>query len=972
MDQIKSSIQNGPPPHENLPPPLLLINNQNSVDVIETKKQSSDEILEPEIDDVAPSEPPARGLELMYKVAEELATRIADEKRYEGIIKPCSVRILRISDVSKYRVIRDPEMIKQEKMTDEESNNHHEDMQIDCYDSSDDEEEMIVPPAEKDLEKSSQLNEETISFFCIFCHEKNIQGKSSAFDHYQSHMDYYPFKCTQCLEVTTNLKNLFIHYRKDHSEEKTATFKKRLMPWITEWIDDFLKSQVSTSRGRFAQPRPYCPVCESSEKKEDIILLPPNLIQPRKHLMHVYKHLCYEPYVCGICQKAGKKFTITDFDDRAYEHILKNHPEAENELLAKVFLKSRYIKPLEGYIIHYLTSAGVSTKRRVPEKIPNFARNKFKAKHESKEKQNTDKDNNRSTTLGDLFNQSSSSLNNQSDTSFQVIGQKSDNLTNLTNQTKANPNVTATPHQMSKTPPIIHKPATMLTTSNSLLLSPSKGPFPQFTTLGINNLPISNCYTVSKISILPKNGVNSTQPIYLPSYQQPNVIQLPCGQLMVRNNNNPPSTPVLVPTCTSTTTATTSTIIPTQNKLFHQSNGIVSLLASPPSILRRPSISPPKQDSLNQNGPFQIQVSPDIGSFIGNDIQNKLKKNDEFEKRRYFCMFCKEMIQFDSFNDGLIHLCKHLDYKPVNCLLCGDKFEDLDTIMEHFLKCHSHDKVCQDSNECEPLLYFINRDGQTEKWVEQFFQFQVSGEFDRIVNVDCAAYCCICKEMQRILYKRIPSRLTRNYQTTLSPPVEVVRQHLNLHINYRPYECYLCCKAGNQVRFASVGDTALKHLKTHGFSPIDSAFLKEFFHHKPILELENFVKNYLITEFYPYSNTIGYGNRTQTSKQPTSFTLNGFQNQKNYSRSPDDIVSKGLFNNNTNGSISPLLPPQPQPQPQPSPQLYDLKRFAGASYACYHCKLTIIGIQELVTHCKTIHPNLSISSYCLNNLNGSE
>ncbi|XP_053206058.1 chymotrypsinogen A-like [Panonychus citri] len=42
--------------------------------------------------------------------------------------------------------------------------------------------------------------------------------------------------------------------------------------------------------------------------------------------------------------------------------------------------------------------------------------------------------------------------------------------------------------------------------------------------------------------------------------------------------------------------------------------------------------------------------------------------------------------------------------------------------------------------------------------------------------------------MQRILYKRIPSRLTRNYQTTLSPPVEVVRQHLNLHINYRPYD----------------------------------------------------------------------------------------------------------------------------------------------------------------------------------------
>ncbi|XP_015792058.1 uncharacterized protein LOC107368702 isoform X3 [Tetranychus urticae] len=763
-----------------------------------------------------PEAEPVRGLELIYRVASELAARIAEEKRYEGIIKPCSVNVQRITDVSNFRIIKDPDRILQETektsdtviipngqpplfnqaTTTTEPTNMH----IDLTDS-DDEEEMVLPSEGMDIQNDCEILQEKTTYFCVFCPQKSIQGRAAAIEHYQAHLDYYPYKCMICLEVLTNPQNLVKHFRADHTDVKTAIFKKKLMPWVLDWIEAFLDSQMGPNKKRNFKIVAYCPVCESSEKKEDIIQIPPNFVQPRKQFIHIYKHLLYEPYVCKICNQTGKKFSISDFDDRAYEHILKNHPEAEDLLLTQVYQKLNYIKPLEGFIIHYLSSMGVSTRRRFPEKIPHFVRNKFKAKHEAKEKEKekliADKDSIKPVTLGDLVNQSSSTSLQSNHTNHSFNGQ-------------------------------------------SILKSDKPM---------VSNQVMTNAQ----------------------SFQ------------------NTPSTKAAITT--------------NKNVTFP---------------------SPPER----------MMFSP--------------TKNGDFVKGKYLCIFCKESIYFETYEEALFHFSRHLNYFPVNCLLCLKKFQDINSINQHFILNHNHDRVCDDGDTCSPLLYYIDQKAETEKWIEENLRYQIIGEMIRIIDPDMAPYCPVC----RSILNTIPP-----HDKPLVPHIDVVRSHINHHLNYKPYECFLCNQGepSISVRFPSIGEAALKHLRDyHGYTPNLVELVKEFFIFKPIAGLENFIKSFLISDYYTIANQF-LRTRDGRSSLPTGIPVASPQiprQTRTYAR-PNDL----------NKRFSDVAGPPEASTPLQHKQYKNI-------LACYHCKQIVSGPQELHSHTKSKHPNSSIAAYALPATNG--
>ncbi|XP_015792057.1 uncharacterized protein LOC107368702 isoform X2 [Tetranychus urticae] len=853
-----------------------------------------------------PEAEPVRGLELIYRVASELAARIAEEKRYEGIIKPCSVNVQRITDVSNFRIIKDPDRILQETektsdtviipngqpplfnqaTTTTEPTNMH----IDLTDS-DDEEEMVLPSEGMDIQNDCEILQEKTTYFCVFCPQKSIQGRAAAIEHYQAHLDYYPYKCMICLEVLTNPQNLVKHFRADHTDVKTAIFKKKLMPWVLDWIEAFLDSQMGPNKKRNFKIVAYCPVCESSEKKEDIIQIPPNFVQPRKQFIHIYKHLLYEPYVCKICNQTGKKFSISDFDDRAYEHILKNHPEAEDLLLTQVYQKLNYIKPLEGFIIHYLSSMGVSTRRRFPEKIPHFVRNKFKAKHEAKEKEKekliADKDSIKPVTLGDLVNQSSSTSLQSNHTNHSFNGQsilKSDKPM-VSNQ--------------------------VMTNAQSFQNTPS-----------------------TKAAITTNKNVTFPSPpermMFSPT--KPTVITLPCGQLMVRNSA--PNTPVNLNQSASLL------------KISPRSSSInLTLNTSKPPQIVSPSSSTPNQHQ-QLNTPVTIQIFPDVETIADNPIMKP--KNGDFVKGKYLCIFCKESIYFETYEEALFHFSRHLNYFPVNCLLCLKKFQDINSINQHFILNHNHDRVCDDGDTCSPLLYYIDQKAETEKWIEENLRYQIIGEMIRIIDPDMAPYCPVC----RSILNTIPP-----HDKPLVPHIDVVRSHINHHLNYKPYECFLCNQGepSISVRFPSIGEAALKHLRDyHGYTPNLVELVKEFFIFKPIAGLENFIKSFLISDYYTIANQF-LRTRDGRSSLPTGIPVASPQiprQTRTYAR-PNDL----------NKRFSDVAGPPEASTPLQHKQYKNI-------LACYHCKQIVSGPQELHSHTKSKHPNSSIAAYALPATNG--
>lgn len=188
------------------------------------------------------------------------------------------------------------------------------------------------------------------------------------------------------------------------------------------------------------------------------------------------------------------------------------------------------------------------------------------------------------------------------------------------------------------------------------------------------------------------------------------------------------------------------------------------------------------------------------------------------------------------------HFLAHLNFKPLICLLCSNSFKDYDDLMKHFALKHVHEKVCS-NGECENLLFYTSHNEALEGWVDDHIKFQESGGMKAMARSVNNVFCPACDGLS--------SSLNGTSVMKVSPDERSIHDHIYRHLNYKPLSCLICLKNGKASRFSSMATSAAEHIASHGYNFSDHNLLKIFFAVQPIEELEKFIGEYLLNNFYP-------------------------------------------------------------------------------------------------------------------------
>ncbi|RWS29750.1 hypothetical protein B4U80_13640 [Leptotrombidium deliense] len=238
-----------------------------------------------------------------------------------------------------------------------------------------------------------------------------------------------------------------------------------------------------------------------------------------------------------------------------------------------------------------------------------------------------------------------------------------------------------------------------------------------------------------------------------------------------------------------------SEIIPPKKQIPHCAiNKLISNKPIPNPTSKESNLT---EKLMIENPPLIISVSP---------CDEQVSENPYL--CRYFCVFCEAKTYFTSKLDACSHLAEHLNYFPVVCLLCSNKFADLKSLMAHHSEVHAATTSPWGDDPSASLLYVVNEDEDTEKWIEDFLDFQNSGSSWNLFSASFQHNCFVCKR----LLNEFPTMFT-HFLTDTS-----LQQHVHRHLNYYPYECIICKNENRVTRFALIDSLASDHLAKHGIS----------------------------------------------------------------------------------------------------------------------------------------------------------
>ncbi|XP_053201276.1 uncharacterized protein LOC128386288 isoform X2 [Panonychus citri] len=194
-----------------------------------------------------------------------------------------------------------------------------------------------------------------------------------------------------------------------------------------------------------------------------------------------------------------------------------------------------------------------------------------------------------------------------------------------------------------------------------------------------------------------------------------------------------------------------------------------------------------------------ISVSPSHAEYIESGRTSNKRRHSE----EYFCLFCNA--KFPCKLDAYPHFGEHLEYKPVLCLLCDNKFPDTDAFTVHHQEKH---------REATDLMYEIREDQNIERWVDEFLESQITPvSSSRLsLNCSCATCCPVCE-------KSLPRRsLVASASTPCNSHNDVsFAEHIHQHLAYNAYECTFCKKLGHSTRLPNLDSAALKHVRENHY-----------------------------------------------------------------------------------------------------------------------------------------------------------
>lgn len=313
-------------------------------------------------------------------------------------------------------------------------------------------------------------------------------------------------------------------------------------------------------------------------------------------------------------------------------------------------------------------------------------------------------------------------------------------------------------------------------------------------------------------------------------------------------------------------------------------------------------------------------------------------------------------MKFNTYLEAQYHFGNHLDYAPVVCLVCSARFQSLDQVMKHFKEDHA-------AKPTDNFLYYLNPDTQVEKWIEDYLKFQTNREVYKLYTPNNAIFCPVCNQLSP------PQGESKSNLPTL--PLQAVVQHLNTHLNYRPFWCNLCYKNGTRSAFPFIGQEAREHIKSHGYAPSDN-FLRIFFIKTCIPRLESFITNYLLVEWYPMAVMQNTG-MTQTVTSPfinivsPPSTLNDktglisiYQNGGHKLTTPAiRSTIRPMLLNNQPKTLSSNAKTYSTNMSFTSTRLSNLNR----PVFCFHCKMLLVDLKTLKIHHSMSHSDLTLACY---------
>ena len=115
--------------------------------------------------------------------------------------------------------------------------------------------------------------------------------------------------------------------------------------------------------------------------------------------------------------------------------------------------------------------------------------------------------------------------------------------------------------------------------------------------------------------------------------------------------------------------------------------------------------------SVPPNGSDEIiiPVSPELVDLDFFDAGSRGLRAEPFTP--YFCIFCPEKL--DSPSRAHVHFGAHFDYHPIICLICEQRFNDIDSFSTHHKSMHEAHS---------DLKFEVREDFMIEKWIDDFLK----------------------------------------------------------------------------------------------------------------------------------------------------------------------------------------------------------------------------------------------------------
>lgn len=136
---------------------------------------------------------------------------------------------------------------------------------------------------------------------------------------------------------------------------------------------------------------------------------------------------------------------------------------------------------------------------------------------------------------------------------------------------------------------------------------------------------------------------------------------------------------------------------------------------------------PQTSDPANQLVPLAASADSDSEQFNHNNAINEIivpvspdqvdldyfsGSSHELHSSPFFCVFCPEKLEYPSRN----HFAAHFDYHPIICLICENRFSDIETFSSHHKSIHE---------EQSDLKFEVREDFIVEKWIDDFMRVRL-------------------------------------------------------------------------------------------------------------------------------------------------------------------------------------------------------------------------------------------------------